>query len=298
MKKKNLGLAALSIAGTMLLGSCVHLLTTNMQGENVYPSPSSDEWWTGAPATSDDGHHGQGRLYEIAEGIAQRLFDRGVENQNWYDDSEEGCIYFGAVLDGFSAGELIDYATVFLVPGFMVEKDAFHNDETGLFEAYFSYDEGSICVDAVAYDVESDSVMAALDFCVYLSDGPRDDEGLSSSGAATEDERIVAIIKGIAMRLRGSCVEGEDWVYYPDYNLYGTGMTFQGYSAETLVASADRFLVDGYVVELDPSFNEDYQVYMGLYSYEDGGILVEVYIYDEDGSIPGAGIEFYASYAE
>ena len=297
MKKKNLGLAALTVASTLLLGSCVHLLSSNLKGEIAYPTPSSEEW-TDAPATSDDGHYGLERLYEIAEGISQRLFDRGVENQNWYDDSEEGCIYFGAVLDGFSAGELIDYATVFLVPGFTIEIDPFQNDETGLFEAYFSYDEGSIGVDACTYHVESDSVMAGLYFCVYLCDGPRDDESLTSSGAETEDEPIVAIIKGIAMRLRGSCVENEDWVYYPDYSLYGTGMTFQGYSAETLVALADRFLVNGYRVEIDPSFDEEYQMYAGVYSYEDGDILVKVYIYDQEDPIPGAGIEFHASYAK
>ncbi len=296
MKKKNLGLAALSIAGSMLLGSCVHLLSSNLHGEIAYPSPSSDEWGTGAQATSDDEHRGPKRLYEIAEGISQRLFDRGV--LNWYDDSQDDFIYFGAALDGFSADELIDYAIDFLVPGFTIEKDASHNDVSPLPEAHFSYDEGSICVDAFTYNVEADSVMAALEYCVHLSDGPRDDESLSSSGPETEDEPIVAIIKGIAIKLRGSCVEGEDWVYYSDYSLYATGMTFPGYSAETLVTLADRFLVDGYTIELDPSFVEEYQMYAGVYSYEDGDILVQVNIYDQDDSVSGAGIEFYAYYAE
>ena len=95
-----------------------------------------------------------------------------------------------------------------------------------------------------------------------------------------DNSRLIEIAGGIANRLSGSCIEGEEvFLYAVDYDYYVTGGVIP-YVPDSAILLAEVFLIGGYTLETEPSYSEEFQYYWACFSYDNGSIYVHVSAYE------------------
>ncbi len=168
MNKNLLSLATIIAASSLLLGGCASNVPSESStgGEDLASSSLAQD--TQEDSSIEELDPIEARLIEIVKGIANNLFGTSVEGEDWLYDADYDVYLTGAVIPGVTPDEAILVAEEFLIDGYTLDTEPFYSEEYGDYEAYFSYDNGTIYVDALAYVDEADSSCSDLEFWVYV----------------------------------------------------------------------------------------------------------------------------------
>lgn len=168
MNKNLLGLASILAASSLLLGGCASGNPGEGDSSALDEATSSVVEDEKSDSSLSEENQDDSRLIEIVKGIANNLFGSSVEGEDWVYDADYDVYLTGAVIPGVTPDEAILAAESFLIEGYTLDTEPFYSEEYGDYEAYFSYDNGSIYVDALAYVDEADSSCSDLEFWVYV----------------------------------------------------------------------------------------------------------------------------------
>lgn len=110
-------------------------------------------------------------------------------------------------------------------------------------------------------------------------------DGDASNGENTA-ERLVEIIEAIADNAHGSVALGETYFYDTEGDYYYVDIPLADVATcEEGIAFAQDYLPAGYSVLFAEGYLELFDLYCGMYSYDDDSIYVQALTFEEDGNI-------------